>query len=134
MSVTYDLTNDVGKVRLIIQDGASSDSSIKDAAIFQDADVQGFLDLEGSIKLAAAQALDAMASSESMVMKRITLLALKTDGPATAADLRKHAQMLRDQYLAGQSDDAAGLFDWAEQVLSPWSEKEIILNEAQRKG
>lgn len=134
MSVTYNLDNDVGKVRLIIQDGASSESSIQNAAIYQDDDIQAFLDLEGGArKLAAAQALDAMASSEAMVMKRITLLALKTDGPATAAELRKHAQMLRDQYAAGQTEEG-GLFDWAEQTLSPWSTGEILLKDRMRTG
>jgi len=91
-------------------------------AILLDADIQAFLDLEGgNIKLAAAQALDTIASSEAMVQKRITLLDLTTDGPATANALRQHAKELRRQVEDEISaTDAEGMIDIAEMVLPPF--------------
>ena len=57
MTVTYDLTTDTGKIRLIIGD--------KDilSPVFTDEELQMFLTAEGSINLAAAAALEAWASS-----------------------------------------------------------------------
>jgi hypothetical protein len=91
--------------------------------ILLDDDLQTFLDLEGgNIKRAAAQALDTIASSEAMVQKRITLLDLQTDGPATANALRQHAKDLRreaeDEIAVA---DADGLIDYAEMVLPPFT-------------
>jgi len=52
----YDPTTDIGKVRLQIADTGSS-------PIFSDAEIQAFLDQEtGSIMLASADALDALAA------------------------------------------------------------------------
>lgn len=49
----------------------------------------------GSTLLGAADALDAIASSEVMLSKKITTQDLATDGPAVAAELRKQAAALR---------------------------------------
>jgi len=91
--------------------------------ILLDADLQTFLDLEGgSIKKAAAQALDTIASSEAMVQKRITLLDLQTDGPATANALRQHAKDLRREAEDEMAvADADGMIDYAEMVLPPFT-------------
>lgn len=57
MTVTYDITNDVGKIRLII-----GDKTILSAQ-FTDEELQYFLTAEGSINLAAAGALEAWAAA-----------------------------------------------------------------------
>ena len=53
---TYDLTNDVGKVRLNIGDTNTAD------AVFTDAELTVFLTAEGSVPLASAAALEAWAA------------------------------------------------------------------------
>jgi hypothetical protein len=90
---------DVGTVRLL-----NSDTSPESGGrIFDDTEIQTFLDLEGgAVKLAAAQALDAIASNEAMVSKRIKTLDLQTDGPAVAKSLREHASALREQVVGGE--------------------------------
>lgn len=93
-------SDDVATVRLLIADTHS------DAAkqLLTTQQLQSFLDLEGgSVKLAAAQALDTIASSEALVSKVIKSQDLTTDGAKTAEALRKHAAQLRQQ--AADSDD-----------------------------
>ena len=99
----------IADVRLLITDTDT------EAAIFADALIAGFLRIEGnSIKKAAAQALDYIASRESLVQKRITTLGLSTDGPAVAKDLRVHAASLRSQSEdEAEAPQAAGLSDVA---------------------
>ena len=53
---------------------------------------------------AAADALDAMSTSELLASKKIRTQDLSTDGPAVAAELRKKAAELR-----ARADDADGL-------------------------
>jgi hypothetical protein len=90
---------DVGTVRLLISDTSPENGG----RIFTDTEIQAFLDLEGgAVKLAAAQALDAIASNEAMVSKRIRTLDLQTDGPAVAKALRDHAANLREQIVGGE--------------------------------
>lgn len=94
--------DDKGTVRLLIAD-VSTDPAKQ---LLTDEQVQGFIDLEGgSLKRAAASALDAIASSESLVSKVIQTQDLKTDGTKVATDLRAHADRLREQ--AGEVDDFA---------------------------
>ena len=50
---------------------------------------------------AAALALETIAANEALVEKRITLLDLKTDGPAVCDALLKRAQQLRARVAAG---------------------------------
>lgn len=56
MSVTYDITNDIGKVRLI-----AGDNDITNP-IFTDEEIQIFLNIGGSVNLASAMLLEAWAS------------------------------------------------------------------------
>ena len=60
MTVTYDLTSDIGKVRLLI-----SDTSLT-SPYFQDEEIQVFLSLyPGSLRLPAAQTLESWAAAYS---------------------------------------------------------------------
>lgn len=56
MTFTYDLTTDIGKVRLLI-----GDKNIA-APVFTDEELSSFLTSEGSVNLAAAIALEAWAA------------------------------------------------------------------------
>jgi hypothetical protein len=49
------------------------------------------------VKLAAADCLDVIATSEALIQKKINILDLQTDGPAIADSMRKHAETLRKQ-------------------------------------
>jgi hypothetical protein len=99
--VAIDVTTDTGKVRVLIADMDEG------APILTDADVNAFLAIEGNnIKLAAATALDAIASSESLLSKALKTVTTTTNGPAVAADLRKHAASLREQAAAAIAADA----------------------------
>jgi hypothetical protein len=124
MSFTYDVTTAEGKVRLIITDTDA------DNPIFQDAEIEAWLGIMGgSILLAAAQALDTIASSEALILKKIRLLDITTDGPAVAKALRDHAEKLREQQ---QQEDVEGAWDIAEWVVDTFSEREYWNNLALR--
>jgi hypothetical protein len=102
--------------------------------LLSDASLGTLLILEGDDdRLAAAQALDIMASSEAIVQKKLKLLGgdLETDGPAVAKALREHAQRLRDQVESG-AGDAAGALDVIEQVVDDFSARERITAEVLR--
>ena len=105
---TMDPTTMIGQVRLLATDVD------EDNLIFRDAEITAFLTLEGdSIRLAAAQALDTIASNEALVSKKIRTQDLATDGPAVAAELRARAAALRKQVEDGAETDDSG-FDIAD--------------------
>jgi hypothetical protein len=84
--VAIDFTTDIGKVRLLLNDVDEATS------VFEDAEIQAFLDLEGgSVKLAAAQAIDTNATNEALASKVIKDHQLSTDGAKVADAMRKHA-------------------------------------------
>lgn len=88
----YDVTTNVGKVRLLLND--IDDNS----PVFSDDELQAFLDIEGgSIKRAAAQAIDSQATNEALAAKVIKDHELTTDGAKLADAMRKHAAALRAQ-------------------------------------
>ncbi|MFC6080922.1 hypothetical protein [Sphaerisporangium aureirubrum] len=98
-----DYTTPVGKVRLLIPD---TDPVTQ---LLSDPQIEGFLAIEGGdVKRAVAQALDAIASSEAMISKKLTIDGRSTDGPAVAAELRARAAELRRQVDAGEGDDSVG--------------------------
>ena len=82
--VTFD---QLDYVRLLIGDS--------DAAIFDDTELAVLIRQGGSVLYGAADALDAIATSEVLLSKKITTQDLSTDGPAVAAELRKQAAALR---------------------------------------
>lgn len=93
-------------VRLLISQPAGDTA----AGEFSDDEIAGFLTLESqSIKRAAAQALDAVASNEALVSKVIVDRHLQTNGAATAKALRDHATTLRAQ-AAYDEDNGDGFF------------------------
>lgn len=100
--MSYDpaVADDISKIRLLLSDTDENNE------ILTDAEYQVFLDMEGSIKLAAAQALDTIADNEALAAKTLTSSDVSVDGAKLADSLRKRAASLREQ-----ADDPAGGFD-----------------------
>lgn len=93
-----DQEKQVGQVRALIADLDTANP------IFTDDQIKTYLELNDwdtgykqGIYRAAADALDAIATSEVLVSKKIRTQDLSTDGPAVAAELRKQAAALRDK-------------------------------------
>ena len=126
MTYTYVLSTDVGKVRLMIPD------RIEIGAIFQDAELEAFLEIEGGRKEAAALAIETIATDEALVQKVMTNQGLSTNGAATAKALMDRAAQLRKQAAAASDEDLDGMFDFGQPVYSPFSARDAIWNEALR--
>jgi hypothetical protein len=122
MAATYDLSTLIGQVRLLITD------TDVDNPIFQDAEITAFLTMQSNnVKLAAAQALDSIASSEVLTQKVMKTLDLQTNGAAVAKEIRAHATELRRQV----TDDDAG-FDVAEMVVDDFTHRRAVYNDILR--
>ena len=115
---SYDVSSERGRVRLLI-----GDTNVE-SEIFSDREVDAFLAIEGSIRTAAALALETMASGDAYTLKVITLLDLRTDGAATAAALMKRAAALRAQQAVAELAEEGGAFDVAEWVVDDFSTRE----------
>lgn len=99
----YNPSTPLGMVRLLIADLNHADP------LFTDADLLAVLTAEsGSVKLAAATALEVISRSEVLISKKITTQDLSTDGPAVAAELRAQAKSLRDQVAKEREDEQQG--------------------------
>ena len=119
MTFSYDPTTEAGRVRLLATDTDS------ERPIFDDEEIAAFLTIEGADMPAAALALETIAANEALVEKRITLLDLKTDGPAVCDALLKRARQLRETASAGTCAFATAEFAddaWqrAEKLLKVW--------------
>ncbi|AZL13787.1 hypothetical protein CXR25_13890 [Brevibacterium aurantiacum] len=90
----------VQQVRLLAGDLDTGENQI-----FDDDQLNGFLTISnGSIKRAAADAIDVIASSEALISKVITTQDRSSDGRAVADALRKHSAALRAR--AKEEEDA----------------------------
>lgn len=102
--MTIDYATAVGQVRLLINDTKADE-------VFSTEELDAFLDLEGgSVKRAAAQALDVIADDEALTSKAIRTQDLNTDGPKVADSLRKRAATLRAQADADDDDSESGFY------------------------
>ncbi len=131
MTFTYDLGSLAGQVRLLIGDTDAADP------LFQDDEVATFLGIEeDDILLAAALALDVMASTQAMVLKVLTQNGVSTNGAAVAQALRAQAAVLREQAarseIGSDADDAT--WDWAETVgvSDPFAYRERLISQSRR--
>lgn len=119
--ITLDPSTELGQIRLLTTDVSEA------FPLHTDADLTAFLAMEGgNVKRAAAASLEAIATSETLVGKKITTQDLSTDGPAVAKDLRERAKGLRDQADkadAEADDDADGFgFDYVDMPSrTPWA-------------
>lgn len=118
-NIAYDEDDDLGLFTFVSAPtiGVEVQMSYKFTCL-SDQDIEDLLDqYEGEdeiVKLAAADCLDIIASSEAMIQKRIKILDLETDGTVVAAALRAHADTLRKQ--AYDPGFVSPSFDLAEQI------------------
>ncbi len=122
MAFTYDLSTDVGKIRLLIPDTVAA------SAVFSDEELTALLTLESSnVKRAAAAALESISRNEVLLLKVIRLLDLQTDGAAVARELRMQSEALRKQAAADEDAGYAG-FEIAEVIVDDFAWREQVLN------
>ena len=133
MAFTYNVATTRGQVRLLCTDTDVAGGAA--AQYFQDDEIDFFLSLFSSNVLrAAAQALYTIAAQEVLLMKRIRLLDLQTDGPAEAEALRALADTYQEKADLAESLEAGGTFDYAEMVVDGATAEERILKEWMRSG
>lgn len=133
MAFTYDITTDRGKVRLLCTDTDVAGGA--PAQYFQDAEIDYFLTaMSSNILRAAALALYTIAAQEILLMKRIRLLDLHTDGPAEAAELRALADTYQEKADLAEAAEDAGTFDYAEMVVDEFTAEERRNKEYLRRG
>lgn len=124
MTFTYDaeaISTDLAIIRTIIQDTDSAN------AFFTDEQIAAFLDLESDdVRYAAALALESWSSNQLMILKKIELLDIKTDGPAMAREMRARAAGLRQQ---AESGDEIEVVEW---LNTPFAHREALWNDILR--
>lgn len=130
MTFTFTLTENAGKVRLLIPD---KDTENVENQIFQDDEIEAFLTLEDdNVRRAAALAIETIASSEALTLKVIKLLDIQTDGAKTSDALLARAAKLREQATEAEEWEEDGAFDIAEMVVDDFSARERIIKQALR--
>lgn len=128
-----------GLIKWAVAPTAGTFNAVYQFVLLLDATIQTYLDLQtaddgadpdsDTYRLVAAMALDAIASSQALILKRIELLDLKTDGPAVAKALREHAASLR-ALVFEQGEDA---FEFIEQINDTYGFREKIIKDAFRE-
>lgn len=126
MTATYDLTTEVGHVRLLIPD---RDLTVP---VFQDEELQVFLDLEGDVRRAAAMALETIAADDAKTLRITTVLGLSVNGVAASQAVMARAKALREQAAEAEAREEA-LFDWAEIVVDEFTAAERLEAEILRE-
>jgi hypothetical protein len=131
MAFTYTLSTAIGKTRLLIPDNDGTGDHI-----FEDDELQVFLDLSGAnISLAAAKALEVIASDEAKKLKVGKVLDIQTDGAALGDFLLKRAARLRADATQADSAGTAQLgFAIAEQTHGEFGYAQLLEKERQRQN
>lgn len=109
--MAIDYTTDVGKVRALIPDVEEIDYDDSGTAsfLFASEQIEALLGINGdNVRRAAADALDALATSEAYISKVIRTEDLQTDGAKVANAISLRAQRLRD---AADADEERELED-----------------------
>lgn len=118
MAFTYDLSTGIGRVRLYVPDNQETSN------VFEDEEIAAFLEAEGeNPKLAAALALEVMASSEAYKLKAVRVLDMQTDGTKVSVALLSRAAKLREQ---GDEEADDSIFEIAEWADTPFNRREIL--------
>lgn len=100
MSSNYVVGTTQGLVRLLLSDVAAP-------WVFTDDEINALLTLEGgSVKRAAAQAIDTNATNLVLASRVLRTQDLQTDGAKVAEAMRAHAQALREQADLEDENDA----------------------------
>lgn len=133
MAFTYNVATLRGQVRLLCTDTDVAGGA--DTQFFQDDEIDFFLTLmTNNVLRAAAIALLTIAAQETLLMKRIKLLDLHTDGPAEARALRELADVYQEKATLAEAAEAGGTFDYAEMVVDVFTARERLAKEALRSG
>lgn len=115
--MAVDYSTDVGKVRNLIPDTEQVDFNDDGTAtyLFTDMQLQAMVGMykpdPGYLHLAAADAVQALATSEILISKVIKTEDLETDGAKVANALLIHARQLRDQARRLQDAEDQSAFD-----------------------
>lgn len=126
MTFTYDVSTDIGRVRLLVPDRDQA------TPVFQDEEIAAFLTLEGAVHRAAAAALETVGADIVLTLRVTRSLGLEVDGAAASREVRQRAAALRDQ--AEYADQASGFFDVAEMVVDDFSYRERLAADVLRSG
>lgn len=111
-----DFTTDVGKIRVLIPDLSTDDFTVDTDYLFRDDELDALLSIyQGSIRRAAASALDALAVNEALLYRYLRTDDLTVDGTKGAEVLRKRANTLRGE---ADTEDAIALEE-AFQIVYP---------------
>lgn len=104
MTWTYDVSTDVGKVRLRVSDTQAT------RPVMDDEDYEAFLSMaSNSIPLAAAMALETIAVNEILCLKIVNLMgAVVTDAASAAKQLNALAKTLREEHASNATADSPG--------------------------
>jgi hypothetical protein len=120
--MAIDYATPLGQVRLLIPDVDEMN------LLFTDAQIVGFLSLEGAIvKRAAAAALETAASNTALVAKVIKSQDLESDGAKVSDALLKRAAELRRQVNEDDIDTSGALdiIDFRDPFTRPWRDHEL---------
>lgn len=126
MAYSYDVSTSAGKVRLLCNDNDEA------THLFEDAEIDTFLELEDGVLRAAALACLTIAGNENLISKKVTFLAgagIQTDGPAVAKELRAQAADLVARADKTELEDDEDAIDIAEFGFEPFSQREILYND-----
>lgn len=127
MAFTYDLNTAVGKVRKLIPDRDPQN------AVFQDEEIQDFLtENSDSVRRAAAEALETIATDQALTLKVIQTLDLSTNGAALMNSLMTRATRLRETADQTEAEEEA-LFDFAEMTNTEFQKRERVYKQTQRR-
>ena len=99
MSFSYDLTTDVGQVRLLISDTVHTVDG-DEAYLFEDAEIQAIIDRTESLDLAAAQLFEILAGSKAKLSIVVRRGDVSEDMTQVAAQLRAQAEQFRAEERA----------------------------------
>lgn len=127
MAENVDYSTPVGQVRLLIPDVEPlkdpRDLRAEPTFIFTDEQVNAFLAVNhGDVRLAAADACDAIAFNEALVLKVLTTDDKSTDGAKLLDKMHARAKDLRAQARQEAADDTTFCYVpyWVEPVEWAW--------------
>jgi len=100
MSFSYDVSTDVGMVRLLISDTQEKNADLNKIYLFEDAEIQAVIDRTDSLDLAAAQLFDIIAGSEAKLATVVRRGDISDDRSKVAAELRAQAAAIRERESA----------------------------------
>jgi hypothetical protein len=103
----------------------TADLGTGDEQLLTDEQLTTLLDANGeAVRLAAADALETIAASETLTSKKIRTQDLTTDGPAVSAELRALASRQRQLHAEAVAADDEGFFDVVD-TLAPSCRPEL---------